>query len=122
MRVRVKSRVRWPVVADRVREIAEGYEGGVRMRQVTYQVVPDGVLPYMLSWRGVWRAPALTSDPCRATAQRALAGRAWPPPAATPHTSSARQASARPLAHTAYRRRTAGITTRHDTPDSTNSI
>ncbi|WP_327731317.1 hypothetical protein OG250_42400 [Streptomyces sp. NBC_00487] len=40
------ERVRWPVVVDRAREIVEGYEGGVTLRQVMYRLVSEGVLPH----------------------------------------------------------------------------
>ncbi|MFJ1673160.1 hypothetical protein ACIOK4_43775 [Streptomyces bottropensis] len=38
--------VRWPVVVDRAREIVEGHEGGVTLRQVMYRLVSEGVLAH----------------------------------------------------------------------------
>jgi len=38
------SRVRWPGVVDRAREIVDGYEGGVTLRQVMYRLVSEGLL------------------------------------------------------------------------------
>lgn len=40
------ERVRWPVIVDRAREIVEGYEGGVTLRQAMYRLVSEGVLPH----------------------------------------------------------------------------
>ncbi|MFI8888403.1 hypothetical protein [Streptomyces sp. NPDC053813] len=41
-----RERIRWPAVVDRAREIVEGYEGGVTLRQVMYRLVSEGVLPH----------------------------------------------------------------------------
>lgn len=38
------SRVRWPGIVDRAREIVDGYEGGVTLRQVMYRLVSEGLL------------------------------------------------------------------------------
>ncbi|MDX2993360.1 hypothetical protein [Streptomyces scabiei] len=40
------ERVRWPVVVDRAREIVQGYEGGVTLRQVMYRLASEGVLAH----------------------------------------------------------------------------
>ncbi|GGS56325.1 hypothetical protein [Streptomyces violaceus] len=40
------ERIRWPAVADRAREIVEGYEGGVTLCQVMYRLVYEGALPH----------------------------------------------------------------------------
>lgn len=39
------SRIRWPGIVDRAREIVEGYEVGVTLRQVMYRLVSQGLLP-----------------------------------------------------------------------------
>ncbi|MCX4665031.1 hypothetical protein [Streptomyces uncialis] len=41
-----RERVRWPAVVERARQIVEGYEGGVTLRQVMYRLVSEGVLPH----------------------------------------------------------------------------
>ncbi len=41
-----RERIRWPAVADRAREIVEGYEGGVTLCQVMYRPVYEGALPH----------------------------------------------------------------------------
>ena len=38
------GRVRWPGIVDRAREIVNGYEGGVSLRQVMYRLVSQGLL------------------------------------------------------------------------------
>ncbi|MFE3144251.1 hypothetical protein [Streptomyces scopuliridis] len=39
------SRIRWPGIVARAREIVDGYEGGVTLRQVMYRLVSEGRLP-----------------------------------------------------------------------------
>lgn len=39
---RMDARISWPGVVDRAREIVEGYEGDVTLRQVHYRLVPPG--------------------------------------------------------------------------------
>ncbi|MFD3472254.1 hypothetical protein ACFWWM_39255 [Streptomyces sp. NPDC058682] len=41
-----RQRIRWPAVVDRARQIVEGYEGGVTLRQVMYRLASEGVLPH----------------------------------------------------------------------------
>ncbi|MGW4200997.1 hypothetical protein [Streptomyces sp. NPDC004726] len=41
-----RVRIRWPAVVARAREIVEGYDGGVTLRQVMYRLVSEGVLPH----------------------------------------------------------------------------
>ncbi|MCX4791635.1 hypothetical protein OG369_37770 [Streptomyces sp. NBC_01221] len=41
-----RERIRWAVVVDRARQIVEGYEGGVTLRQVMYRLASEGVLPH----------------------------------------------------------------------------
>jgi hypothetical protein len=39
------DRIRWPSIVERARQIVEGYEGGVTLRQVMYRLVSEGLLP-----------------------------------------------------------------------------
>ncbi|MFI1067760.1 hypothetical protein ACH4TC_38505 [Streptomyces spororaveus] len=41
-----RQRIRWPAIVDRARQIVEGYEGGVTLRQVMYRLAAEGVLPH----------------------------------------------------------------------------
>ncbi|MGW3324008.1 hypothetical protein [Streptomyces virginiae] len=41
-----RQRIRWPAVVDRARQIVEGYEGGVTLRQVMDRLASEGVLPH----------------------------------------------------------------------------
>lgn len=40
------ERVRWPAVVDRAREVVDGYDVGVTLRQVMYRLVSEGALPH----------------------------------------------------------------------------
>ncbi|MFJ8133362.1 hypothetical protein [Streptomyces hydrogenans] len=41
----MSSRIKWPVIIERARDIVEGYDDGVTVRQVMYRLVAAGLLP-----------------------------------------------------------------------------
>ncbi|MFC9484606.1 hypothetical protein ACFTZM_00815 [Streptomyces hydrogenans] len=41
----MSSRIKWPVIIERARDIVEGYDDGVTVRQVMYRLVAAGLVP-----------------------------------------------------------------------------
>ncbi|MFC7261472.1 hypothetical protein [Streptomyces lutosisoli] len=41
----MSARIKWQDIIDRARDIVDGYEGGVTVRQVMYRLVAEGLLP-----------------------------------------------------------------------------
>src|SRR4051812_24243773 len=39
------ARIKWQDIIDRARDIVDGYDGGVTVRQVMYRLVAEGALP-----------------------------------------------------------------------------